>query len=326
VGFLTDILGRKKLFIIALLSFIVFSLLPVFFPYISILFFARLFQGLALGGYAVITRGIFSDILSPEHLPKTITLIATAWGIGPIIGPAIGGYLQYYFNWQACFIFFAVYGLCGLLIFLFILPETLQQKQTLQLTQLKNNFIAIARHRVFIGVIVLMGSAYSMLIAFNTLGPFLIQNSLGYSAIDFGHIALGLGVSFLLGTIVCRILIKKYPPETLFLFTIPIILIIIILSLVLAYLNSKNLCLVIISSLFTFFTCGILYPAGMSKGISLFRHLPGSSTALMGLINVLITSLVATLLGFVNSTSVAMSWTYLLLMLITTGCYLFLIR
>ena len=43
--------------------------------------------------------------------------------------------------------------------------------------------------------------------------PFLIQVKLNYSAIFFGHIALCMGLAFLLATFVCRYLLKHFIQE-----------------------------------------------------------------------------------------------------------------
>ena len=87
------------------------SLAPVVFPSIQVLLIARFLQGVTIGAAAVITRAVYSDILPPEKLIRLGPLLATMWGIGPIIGPMIGGYLQFYFGWQAGFCFFAVISL-----------------------------------------------------------------------------------------------------------------------------------------------------------------------------------------------------------------------
>src|SRR5262249_19537975 len=158
--------------------------------------------------------------LSPIQLMRTATMIATMWGIGPVIGPLIGGYLQYYFNWQACFYFFAFYGFVGLVSAFFIIPETHRYRQKLNFVQIKSNFTNIITHRLFVGAVTLMGITYSLLIVFNTLGPFFIQNILGHSSVYFGKIALCMGLAFLSGTFICRYLIKRHQPEKILIFAI----------------------------------------------------------------------------------------------------------
>lgn len=322
VGFLADALGRRKLGIIGFLLFTIASLLPAFIPNITVLLSARLLQGLALGGVTVVGRTILSDILPPEKLIRIATLIATMWGIGPIIGPVIGGYLQYYINWQAGFYFFALYGFMGLWGMIMIIPETHFNRQALNFKQIKSNLTTIVTHKLFMGIVILMGIAYSSIIVFNTLGPFLIQTQLGHTPVYFGHVALYMGLVFLLGTITCRYLVKQYQPEQIIFITISVFLLISIIWTILAYIAGKNMSVVIIPSLFMFFGAGIIYPAGMGRGLTLFRHLAGSGSAVMNLINVLTTSLTALVMSFITASSVLpMACIYFGLMILSSLIY-----
>lgn len=327
VGFLADALGRRKLGILGLLVFTIASLLPALLPNVTVLLCARFLQGLAMGSIIVIARAILSDILPPEKLLRIATLIATMWGIGPIIGPVIGGYLQYYINWQAGFYFLALYSLICLTAMITVIPETHFSRQALNFSQIKLNFLTIVKHRIFMGVVFLMGIASSILIVFNTLGPFLIQIQLGHTPVYFGHIALCMGVAFLLGTMVCRYLVNRYQPEVILSIAIPVFLMLSFSWVIAAYVAEKNIWIIIIPSLFMFFGAGIIYPASMGRGLILFRHLAGSSSAVMNLIRILIASLTGLAMSFITLSSILpMSWIYLGLMLLSGLVYGFLMR
>lgn len=322
IGLMADASGRRKIGVMAFLVFTAASLMPAVFPHITVLLFARLLQGLALGGVAICVRTILSDMLSSEKLVRVAPLMATSWGIGPIIGPVIGGYLQYYINWQAGFYFFALYGLAGLLSMIFIIPETYFKCQILNFNQIKTNLMTIVSHKVFMGVIFIMGLNYSALILFNTLGPFLIQSQLGYTSVYFGHVALWMGFVFLLGAMTCRYLVRQYQPEKILFAAIPICLLVSIIWVILAYFYGKNMNVVIIPSLLMFFGCGIIYPAGMGKGLALFRHISGAGSAVMNMVAVLITSLTALVMSFIAASSVLpMACIYLGLMLLSGLIY-----
>jgi len=84
-GFLTDALGRQKLLRGSLIVFIIISLVPVFFPNITVLLFVRLIQGITLGSAGVLVRTTFSDIFPPEKLVRLGTLMGTMFGLGPVL-------------------------------------------------------------------------------------------------------------------------------------------------------------------------------------------------------------------------------------------------
>lgn len=326
IGFLSDALGRRNLLVYGLLVFAIISLMPIYFPHMATVLLARFLQGVSLSSFVVVGRAVFSDILPPDKLISKAVLIATMWGIGPIIGPVIGGYLQYYFGWQACFYFFSIFGFIGFILLFFVVPETHYHRQPLKFLQLLHNFRTIVTHRVFMSTVILMGTSYSLLIAFTTLGPFLIQTELGRSSIYYGHVALYLGFVFLIATIGCRYLTKYYLPDSIFSFVIPLFWVIALVGFIFSYFYSSNMFLIILLSLFMFFVTGLIYPAAMGKGLALFRHLAGSGAAVMSLVTMSITSLSAFVMSFVTASSLIPIALFYLGLMSLSGCvWLFLI-
>ena len=304
-GFLTDAWGRQRILRVGLIGFVLASVLPVIYPRIEILLFARFLQGFTIGAVAVVARAIYSDLLPPEKLVKMGVLMGSMFGLGPVVGPLIGGYLQFYFGWQACFVFFATIMLImGILIFI-IVPETHFNRHALNIKTIQRNIVEIIAHKKFMALVILMGAVYSLIIAFNTVGPFLIQTRLHYSPIFFGHIALLMGLVFLAATFMCRYLLQRRSVEQLYLFFINSIFAIAILAVVLGYVVGNSIALIACASAFMFFACGFIFPMSMGKGLSLFRHIAGTATAIMYLINILMTSLTAFILSFININSAA---------------------
>lgn len=321
-GFLTDAYGRQKLLRIGLVGFVIASLLPVIFPNITILLLARFLQGVMIGAVAVVNRAIFSDILPPEKLIRLGVLLGSMFGLGPVVGPLIGGYLQFYFGWQACFIFFAVVlSILALAIFK-IVPETHFNRHQLNLSTIRNNLYEVTSHKKFMALVIMMGAAYSLIITFNTVGPFLIQTKMHYSPIFFGHLALWMGVAFLSATLICRYLLKFYKVEQIFIVTINVFFCIAVLALLAGYVLGNSIILIAIISAVMFFACGFTFPMSMGKGLSLFRHIAGTATAAMYLVNILMTSLTAFILSFLNvESAVFLFWIYALLMAICVIAY-----
>ena len=307
LGFLSDAWGRRNLILIGFLGFTLASLLAPLFPHPEMLLGTRFLQGLCIAALAVIARGIISDIVPAHKIVRTGAIMATMWGLGPIIGPLFGGYLQAYFGWKACFYFFALFGFIGLVSLFLILPETLLAPRQLKLSQIKRDFIILISHRLFMGLVIMMGAAYATLIAFNTLGPFVVQSVLGYSPIDFGNIAVCLGAVFLIATITCRRILKQLTAEALMRIVVPTAFFIVLFVLIVAYYLPLNLYVLLFITAVVFFTCGLIYPAGIGRSMEIFRPLAlaGSAAAVMNLIiNVVFTGLTAAILSFVNVSTI----------------------
>src|SRR3990167_9045239 len=238
-GFLADAWGRQKLLRAGLFGFIIASLIPVFFHGIDLLFLSRVLQGITIGAVSVLARAMLSDVLPSDKLTSLGTLIGTMWGLGPIFGPVIGGYLQFYFN-----------------------------RHALNIKTITKNIREVLSHRLFMALVILMGLAYSLLITFNTAGPFLIQTVLHHSPIFFGHVALYIGIVFLLSTFTCRYLLKKFKVEHLLFYAIIISFAIALLSVVLSFSFEKSTIFSVIISALMFFSCGFIFPMSMGRGIS----------------------------------------------------------
>jgi MFS transporter, DHA1 family, multidrug resistance protein len=299
-GFLADSWGRQKMLRVGLFGFVIASLIPVFSHSIDLLFLSRVLQGITIGAVSVLARAMFSDVLPTEKLTSLGTVIGTMWGLGPILGPVIGGYLQFYFNWQAGFVFFALISLIALIAVWIVIPETHFNRHPLKINTIKKNSREVVSHRLFMALVILMGFAYSLLIAFNTAGPFLIQSVLHHSPVFFGHVALCIGVVFLASTLTCRHLLKKHKAENLLFYAIIISFFIAALSVALSFLFEQSTLFVVIFSALMFFSCGFIFPMSMGRGLSLFRHIAGTATAYMYLIQILMTGFFSFLVSLVH--------------------------
>eukprot|EP00249_Psilotum_nudum_P016394 c25802_g1_i1 orf=431-1783(-) len=91
-GFIADKYGRKPVIIIGTVSIIIFNTAFGF----SISFWMALSSRFLLGifnGMLGPVRAYASEICSEQHQAFALSLVGTMWGLGLIIGPAIGGYL-----------------------------------------------------------------------------------------------------------------------------------------------------------------------------------------------------------------------------------------
>ncbi len=289
-GTLSDTWGRRRLMLCGFILLVVVSVIPPLYPYPSVLLLSRLLQGVAIGTFGVLGRSTIADLLTGPALLRTASWIATMWGIGPIIGPIIGGYLQVYIGWQACFLFFAAYGLIGAIVCFLWLPEThhKHKRSNFSLKRIKNNFAILLSDKLFVSVSVLMGCLYSVVVVFNTLGPFFIETTLGHSPIFFGHAAFCLGIVFLCGTFCCRVLVKYFDPQKIVSTGLPIVLLFSFLDVLMSY-YSHSVLAILIPTAFLFFANGVLYPTCMGITMRMFKELAGSAGGVTTLINLSVT-------------------------------------
>ncbi|EEE35698.1 tetracycline resistance protein [Rhodobacteraceae bacterium KLH11] len=123
VGSVSDAVGRRPILIAALvmlaLDYVIMALAGSFW----LLLIGRTLAGLAGATYITATA-YMADISAPEEKAANFGLIGAAFGIGFVLGPAIGG-LAAEISISAPFWIAAILSACNALFGVFVLPESL---------------------------------------------------------------------------------------------------------------------------------------------------------------------------------------------------------
>jgi DHA1 family tetracycline resistance protein-like MFS transporter len=123
IGNLSDRYGRRPVILASLAAFALDYALMGFAPTIAWLFLGRAVAGIA-GAVYVPANAFVADVTPPERRAHAFGIVSSAFGLGFIIGPALGGILG---ELGPRAPFFAAAGLAGLnFVFgLIVLPESL---------------------------------------------------------------------------------------------------------------------------------------------------------------------------------------------------------
>lgn len=281
LGVLSDGLGRKKILFLSAIFCTGVSFACVFSPNIEMLNVYRFLQGIGLAGLSVVCRAVLVDRFSGIQLNKAMTYISISWALGPILGPFIGGYLQHLFNWQADFYFFGLYGLM-ITVLAGMMPETHYHLQSLQPAHVVKTIRGILMHSVFFWGSIFLAFAYSALVMFNVIGPFLIQEVLKYSVVAYGHIALLLGIAYCLGNCTTRLAINYVSPMRVVFVSMIGAVMTSLCMLLLALFLPMNLWVILIPIFILFYFLGLAFPNMATKCYSLFPELGGTAGAVCG--------------------------------------------
>ena len=279
-GPFTDRFGRRWILTGGLLVSALIMLITSFTSHITSMFIMRFLQGLSISCALVPARAMINDLFEGSAFKKIASTTTIVWALGPVIAPYIGGYIQHYFSWQGNFYALAIYLLLTGVIALFTLQESLKQPSSLNLKHVLCNYTQIARHSHFIIGTALQSLSYAQLTIFGVIGSFLIQAGLHHNAIVFGRCGLLVGLGWLIGNVLNRLLININEQIKLWLaVTIGSVSAIILLAFAIThYFNLYSLILPIIGMSFA---GSLIFPIAFSNTLALFPEHAAKTNALM---------------------------------------------
>jgi MFS transporter, DHA1 family, tetracycline resistance protein len=152
MGNLSDAYGRRPLLLLAVFGLGADYLFSAFAPTLFWLFVGRTVAGLC-GASHVIANAYIADVTAPEERAKAFGLLGAAFGVGFVLGPALGGLLGQY-GPRVPFFAAAAVSLLNLAYGWFVLPETLAKEKRRPFEWMRANpFGTFKVFRAYAGVI-----------------------------------------------------------------------------------------------------------------------------------------------------------------------------
>lgn len=102
-GFLAARFGRKRVLMVAIVGFVVASVLCGLAQSLVQIVAFRLMQGFFGAALVPIAQSILLDIYTPEERGSAMALFGISVMVGPVLGPVIGGWLTDHLSWRWVF-------------------------------------------------------------------------------------------------------------------------------------------------------------------------------------------------------------------------------
>ncbi|ATA23987.1 MFS transporter [Brenneria goodwinii] len=128
-GRLADLFGRKRVFFIGTIIFLLGSVLCGFSSHMGWLILFRTIQGLGAGAITPIAFTIVADVYSRTERPKIQGYLSSVWGISAIVGPLMGAFIVEHFTWALVFWVNVPIGLLSIFLLARYLPTINQVRQ-----------------------------------------------------------------------------------------------------------------------------------------------------------------------------------------------------
>src|SRR5580698_8986088 len=122
-GWLANVIGRKRFYMICVGLFTASSLLCAMSTSLGMMLMARVLQGIGGGGMAPAEQSMFADTFPPEKRAQAFALYGLTVVSAPAIGPVLGGWLTDNLSWHWVFLINLPVGLLSLTLVQWLVVE-----------------------------------------------------------------------------------------------------------------------------------------------------------------------------------------------------------
>ena len=197
IGPISDRYGRRKVVLGSLVLFLLATVGTLLAPNAETFLFFRMAQAVIAAGM-VLSRAIVRDMVPDAEAASMIGYVTMGMSLVPMIGPAIGGYLDAAFGWQANFALLLLVGLAVTALVWADLGETATPKDTSFAAQVRQ-YPGLLSSRRFWGYC--MAAAFSSGCFFAYLGgaPYVGTEVFALSSQEIGLLFALTAIGYLIG-------------------------------------------------------------------------------------------------------------------------------
>jgi DHA1 family bicyclomycin/chloramphenicol resistance-like MFS transporter len=186
-GPVSDQRGRRLLLILGTLLLTLASAGCALAPTIATMAVARFLQGFGGGWAMVISRAVIVDLATGSQLVRVLNVVAGVGGIGPIVGPLLGGLILQVSVWRVSFWVLVAAGVLMTLSCILFMPESLPRER-----RHGGGFRAFGRaarsvltNRRYVGYVLVPTAAMVGVFAYVSTSAFILESINGLSPIAY---------------------------------------------------------------------------------------------------------------------------------------------
>ncbi|MCD6047468.1 MAG: bcr 1 [Gammaproteobacteria bacterium] len=288
-GPLSDRFGRKKIILIGISLCLFGSILCTLSKTILWLITARFIQGAGTGAANSLFRAVMRDVFGGNRMAQVASYLGMAFTVVLAAAPVLGGYFQVHFGWRASFIFMAALSAFDLIIIARFLPETngnLSADST-RLSVIGKTYYSLLSHRNFVAYTLCSTIAFASLMTYYAIGPFLLQNDLKFTPIQFGYMSILIAGTTTIGQFINAKLVLEYGTEKMLRVGVYLMLLSGISMVAIFFLGIFSKIAIILPVLLISTAAGFVFSNAMAGAFYPFPHIAGMAGAMYGSLQIL---------------------------------------
>lgn len=115
--------GRRPIYVFSMLFFLIFLIPSAVAQNIQTMLVARFLTGFAGSAFLSVAAGTVADLFIPSQIQAPMTFFTVCPFIGPVLGPAVGGFINQFTTWRWSFYVLLIWA--GItLVSVLLVPET----------------------------------------------------------------------------------------------------------------------------------------------------------------------------------------------------------
>ncbi|MBL8714619.1 MAG: TCR/Tet family MFS transporter [Myxococcales bacterium] len=197
IGALSDRFGRRTVILGSLAGAATNYVLTIFAPSLAWLFVGRVIAGVSGASFSAATAYI-ADVTPPEKRAQNFGLVGAMFGLGFIVGPAVGGLLGR-IDLRAPFALAALLNAANFAYGVFVLPESLPKERRRAFSFKRANpvgaLLGLRRNPVLLGLSGTIVLSYLSQSILQSVWALHTQNRFGWSTLDVGLSLTAVGVA-----------------------------------------------------------------------------------------------------------------------------------
>jgi MFS transporter, DHA1 family, multidrug resistance protein len=325
----SDCYGRRLVLRTGMGLFLLGSLFSLTATSIEILLATRFIQGLGAGVAVVVALAVVRDLFDEKKSAQVLSYMGMAIALSPGVAPIVGSYLTHSHGWKMCF---GVVSIAAALIVLLLfswMPETLPEKKRshFSLKSIGRGYAKAFQNKRFLTLALIPSLMIGGIWAWMAALPLLFISYLHVPLQHYGYYGFS-GVAFyVIGTFINSKLVNRYSLHGLLLSGLSLCFIGASLLMGAGFLGSRSPLLLQVLGFPFAFGLAFILPNGTALAFSEVREGLGTSSALLGSLEMALGALGVFLVGkFFEGTMISIAAIMLVGTLLSFFLYFYLVK
>lgn len=206
-GPISDVVGRRPVMLGGMAVFTIGSLICALTSDITLFWIGRMLQAASAVGVAL-SRAVLRDQYEPREIAQKMSTVSMVMALGPLLGPALGGFIDEWLGWRGNFAFYTLMGLAVLVLTWRDLGETSKTRGGSFADQFRA-WPELFRSPRFWGYALCWSFSIATFHVFVSVAPLALSTAFGMTAGQLGICMGTMSVGFMLGSYISGQVAKR---------------------------------------------------------------------------------------------------------------------